>query len=79
MELGSREWYQQALADVREVWEGAPPGVAKGMPMVDSNQAGVRVTAQRRGKQQDQQRGYRAGVDCWARWNCKGCEHCRVV
>ena len=50
-ELGSREWYQQALADVRGVWEGAPARVDKSRPVIDpKSTAGHGVQQQRRGR-----------------------------
>ena len=49
-ELGSREWYELAIADVRGVWEGAPPGVSTQRPHVNaSNSGGGGVNAQRHG------------------------------
>ena len=50
MELGSREWYQQALADARGVWEGAPRGVNKSMPHVPRGDRGLGVQAGRKGR-----------------------------
>ena len=51
-ELGSQEWYRQAIADAREVWHGAPPNTDRRMSRIDHHEAfsGSGVSAQRQGR-----------------------------